>query len=193
MINFNRIESINSSLWVISNFFSNFDEVRSSYRSAGQPWQTQYSDRLLTPWGSNALFESVLEKSVLPLSKLTQHDIDKQVCYASLDLGGSQIMMHRLHSDIRCFVQVCMGDDANTMLNSCFCIDNEFNATHPVDYVNIDELPQSKIIEIEYRPNTAWILSNSPRTFFGTRNKVPNTQIRETLNLHFGSVLKTAT
>lgn len=193
MINLNNAEQLLSNLWVIPEFFTDIAQVRSAYRLPGQAWKTEYPDRILTPWGSNSVLESVLDESLPLMAEITQTGIDKHVCYASLDLGGSQIMMHRLHPDIKCFVQVCTGDKIDPTLNSCFCTDEDFNSNHPADYVDIAEIHHNKIVEIEYKPNTAWILLNSQKTFFGTSNAVPKNHIRETINLHFGSILKTTT
>lgn len=192
-MNYKHAQPILPNLWIVPNFFDNFDEIRKAYRNPKQPWNTEYNDRLLTPWGSNPVLENVLEKSLPPLAELTQTGVDRQVCYTSLDLGGSQIMMHRLHPDIKCFVQVCMADVEDVILNSCFCVDEQINQNHPVDYADISDFDANKIIEIEYKPNTAWILLNSPRLFFGTKNPVPKNNVRETLNLHFSDILKTTT
>lgn len=192
-MNFSHARPLLPNLWVIPDFFSDFNKVRSAYRSPGQGWKTEYPNRLLTPWGSNPFLESILETSLFQLSELIQTSVRKQVCYASLDLSESQIMMHRLHCNIKCFVQVFTGDINDNKLNSCFCIDDKLNHDHPDDYCNLADFPPGKIIEIDYVPNTAWVLLNSPRIFFGTRNSVPKNQIRETLNLHFSDILETTT
>jgi hypothetical protein len=111
------------------------------------------------------------------------------VAYVSLDLSGSQIMMHRLHPDIRCFVQVCMSDQEQPDLATHFCTDSQLNDQHPQDYENISCFRLDQLQAVSYRPNTAYVFLNQPRIFMGTRCLVPANTQRETFNLHFTMIL----
>ena len=86
-----------------------------------------------------------------------------------------------------------MSDVEYVNLATHFCIDDEFNAKHNQDYESIDNFKSEQLRAVSYKPNTAYILLNHPRIFMGTKNTVPQNAVRETLNLHFGSPLKTNT
>lgn len=191
MLNFSNAQQILPTVWRLSDFFTDFESVRSSYRKPEQSWTTQYPNRLLTPWGSNATLESALAQAPELIKQLTSQAVQQQVIYSSLDLSGSQIMMHRLHPDIKCFIQVFMGTDPALELSSVFCNNLTVNAEHPSDYADISEFNLADLVKIKYRPNEAWLMINQPRTFFGTAHAVAPNAVRETVNLHFGSVLPT--
>lgn len=193
MLNFNNAQQILPTVWRLPDFFLDSESVQRSYRSNQQPWITQYPNRLLTPWGSNSVLESGLAQAPDLIRQLTGHEVQPQVIYASLDLSGSQIMMHRLHPDIRCFIQVFMGQDPAPEMSSVFCNNLQVNSEHPADYADISEFDPADLVKTKYRPNEAWLMINEPRTFFGTAYEVAPNAVRETVNLHFGSVLPAST
>jgi len=193
MLNFTHAQQILPTVWRLPDFFLDYESVQHSYRSSEQPWTTQYPNRLLTPWGSNAVLESALAAAPELIKQLTGYDVQPQVIYSSLDLSGSQIMMHRLHPDIRCFIQVFMGTESAPEMSSVFCNNLMVNAEHPADYADISEFKPEDLIKIKYRPNEAWLMINQPRTFFGTAYEVAPNSVRETVNLHFGAVLPAST
>jgi hypothetical protein len=193
MLNFKHAQQILPTVWRLPDFFLDYESVQRSYRSAEQPWTTQYPNRLLTPWASNSLLEAALQQAPDLIQELTGHSVQSQVAYASLDLSSSQIMMHRLHPDIGCFVQVYMGQEPAPELSSVFCNNVTVNASHPADYADISEFDSADLLKLRYRPNEAWLMINQPRTFFGTALPVVPNSVRETVNLHFGSKLPAST
>ena len=193
MLNFNNAQQILPTVWRLPDFFTDFESVRNSYRQADQPWKTQYPNRLLTPWGSNTTLESALSQAPALIKQLTDCAVQQQVIYSSVDLSGSKIMMHRLHPDIRCFIQVYMGEEPAPELSSVFCNNVTVNAEHPNDYADISEFSSQDLVKIKYRPNEAWLMINEPRVFFGTALPVAPNSVRETVNLHFGSKLPAST
>lgn len=193
MLNFDHAQQILPTVWRLPDFFLDPESVQRSYRSNQQAWTTQYPNRLLTPWGSNTVLESALIQAPDLIRQLTGHEVQPQVIYASLDLSGSQIMMHRLHPDIRCFVQVSMGQDPAPDISTVFCSNQTVNADHAADYADISEFVPTDLVKTPYRPNQAWLMINHPRTFFGTALPVAPNSVRETVNLHFGAVLPAST
>lgn len=193
MLNFSNAQQILPTVWRLPDFFLDYESVHRSYRSAEQPWNTQYPNRLLTPWATNSLLEAALQQAPDQIQELTGQAVQPQVAYASLDLSGSQIMMHRLHPDIGCFIQVYMGQDPAPELSSVFCNNLTVNADHPTDYADISEFNPADLLKVRYRPNEAWLMINQPRTFFGTALPVAPNSVRETVNLHFGSKLPAST
>ena len=189
MLNFSNAQQILPTVWRLPDFFTDFESVRNSYRNPEQPWTTQYPNRLLTPWGSNATLESALSQAPELIKQLTAQAVQQQVIYSSVDLSGSKIMMHRLHPDIRCFIQVYMGTEPAPELSSVFCNNTTVNAEHPNDYADISEFNLADLVKIKYRPNEAWLMINQPRTFFGTAQAVAPNAVRETVNLHFAAEL----
>ena len=193
MLNFSNAQQILPTVWRLPDFFLDFDSARRSYRSPEQKWTTQYPNRLLTPWGSNTTLEAALAQAPTQIKQLTAQAVQQQVIYSSLDLSGSQIMMHRLHPDIRCFIQVFMGAEPAPELSSVFCNNLTVNADHASDYADISEFKSEDLVKIKYRPNEAWLMINQPRCFFGTAYEVAPNSVRETVNLHFGSELPAST
>jgi hypothetical protein len=193
MLNFSNAQQILPTVWRLPDFFLDFESVRHSYRSPEQPWTTQYPNRLLTPWSSNSTLESALALAPAQIKQLTGQAVQQQVIYSSLDLSSSQIMMHRLHPDIRCFIQVFMGSEPAPEMSSVFCNNLLVNADHPTDYADISEFNPADLVKVKYRPNEAWLMINQPRTFFGTAYEVAPNSVRETVNLHFGSELPAST
>jgi hypothetical protein len=193
MLNFSNAQQILPTVWRLPDFFLDFESVRHSYRSPEQPWTTQYPNRLLTPWSSNSTLESALAQAPAQIKQLTGQAVQQQVIYSSLDLSSSQIMMHRLHPDIRCFIQVFMGSEPAPEMSSVFCNNLLVNADHPTDYADISEFNPADLVKVKYRPNEAWLMINQPRTFFGTAYEVAPNSVRETVNLHFGSELPAST
>jgi hypothetical protein len=141
---------------------------------------------LLTPWESTPELQQIILTVHAQIEQIVAHSLDPQVAYASLDLADSKIMMHRLHTDIQCFVQVCMASESCAKLATHFCTDSNINLTHTRDYENINFFRDDQLCAVSYRPNTAYIFLNQPRMFMGTKNAVPANMLRETFNLHFG-------
>jgi hypothetical protein len=193
MLNFSNAQQILPTVWRLPDFFLNFESVRNSYRRPEQSWTTQYPNRLLTPWGSNATLESALAQAPEQIKQLTNCSVQPQVIYSSIDLSGSKIMMHRLHPDIKCFIQVYMGEEPAPELSSVFCNNLTVNADHANDYADISEFNTTDLVKIKYRPNEAWLMINHPRCFFGTAHAVAPNAVRETVNLHFGAELPAST
>jgi len=193
MLNFSNAQQILPTVWRLPDFFLDFDSVQRSYRDPEQKWTTQYPNRLLTPWGSNTTLESALAQAPEQIKQLTNCSVQPQVIYSSIDLSGSQIMMHRLHPDIKCFIQVFMGTEPAPEMSSVFCNNLTVNANHPKDYADISEFKPEDLVKIKYRPNEAWLMINQPRCFFGTAYEVAPNSVRETVNLHFGAELPAST
>ena len=188
-----KAQQVLETVWEVDNFFPDFQRVKNLYRTGQTPWHSEYPNRLLTPYSNTPELQTQLEKLLPDIQNIVGQTLEPQVAYASLDLSSSRIMMHRLHPDIRCFVQVCMSDVECVDLATHFCIDSNFNNNHNQDYEAIDNFESGKLLAVSYRPNTAYILLNHPRIFMGTKNTVPPNMARETVNLHFGSPLKTNT
>lgn len=192
MLNFSNARQILPQVWHLPDFFLDFESVR-TYRSNRQPWTAEYSNRLLTPWGSNQEIESALAEAPGHIQHLTGRAVTTQVGYASIDLSGSRIMMHRLHPDIGAYIQVFMGQEPAPEMCSVFCCDPDMNANHEPDYADISEFRTDQLIKIKYRPNDAWLMINEPRCFFGTALTVAPNSVRETICLHFAAELPTST
>lgn len=180
-----KITQVLDTVWEISDFFPDFDHIKQSYRGNDTRWTSQYPNRLLTPWDQPGPINNLVNKYCGTVSKLVGQPLQPQVSYASLDLGGSQIMMHRLHPDIRCFVQVCMAEQEQPELATNFCIDSDMNANYPQDYESFRMFQPEQVHAVSYRPNTAYVFLNYPRQFMGTASPVPANSTRETVNLHF--------
>lgn len=180
-----KITQVLDTIWEIDNFFPDFQQIKESYRSNNTPWTSQYPNRLLTPWDQPCAVNDLVKEYCSTITDIVGQPLQPQVSYASLDLGGSQIMMHRLHPDIRCFVQVCMADQEQPELATNFCIDAEMNSNYPQDYESFRVFKPKQVQAVSYRPNTAYVFLNHPRKFMGTANPVPTNMIRETINLHF--------
>lgn len=193
MLNFSNARQIFPKVWHLPDFFVDVKLVRKSYRSSEQPWTTQYPNRLLTPWNSNILLETALKQAPELIQQLTGHAVQPQVVYSSIDLSSSKIMMHRLHPEIGCFIQVFMGEDSSTELNTVFCNNPKVNVDHANDYADISEFDTVDLTKLAYQPNHAWLMINQPRTFFGTESPVAPNSTRETVNLHFANILPTST
>lgn len=192
MFNFTHARQILPQVWHLPDFFLDPELVRTSYRTAQQPWTSQYPDRLLTPWGSNAKIESALQQAPELIKSVTGHTVATQVGYASLDLSGSRIMMHRLHPEIGAYIQVYMGS-SSLDLNTVFCGNSDVNAADTPDYADISEFHAQDLVSVDYRFNHAWLMINQPRCFFGTAHRVPANQVRETLCFHFAAELPRST
>ena len=193
MLNFSNARQILPQVWHLPDFFLDAAVVRRSYRSNQQPWKSEYPNRLLTPWGTNSEIDAALAAAPEHIRQLTGRNTRTQVGYASLDLSGSRIMMHRLHPDIGAYIQVFMGEDPAPEMCSVFCCDPEINANHAQDYADISEFRSDQLIKIKYRPNDAWLMINKPRCFFGTALTVAPNSVRESICLHFAAELPAST
>lgn len=193
MLNFSNARQILPQVWHLPDFFLDAAAVRRSYRSDQQPWKSEYPNRLLTPWGTNREIDTALSTAPEHIRQLTGRNVTTQVGYASLDLSGSRIMMHRLHPDIGAYIQVFMGEDPAPEMCSVFCCDADMNANHAQDYADISEFRTEQLVKIKYRPNDAWLMINEPRCFFGTVFSVAPNSVRETVCLHLAAELPTST
>jgi len=188
-----KVRQILPNVWEVDNFFPDFSELRNSYRTNQTPWKSQYPNRLLNPYSDTPELQKRLTALQPDIESVVGQPLQPQVAYSSLDLSGCRIMMHRLHADIRCFVQVCMADAESTDIATHFCIDDQINAEHTTDYEDISFFKPEQLVRVNYRPNTGYVFLNQPRLFMGTKNLVPANMLRETFNLHFGSPLKAST
>lgn len=188
-----KIQQVLPTVWEIDDFFPDFSELRNSYRTNQTPWQSQYPNRLLNPYDKTPELQKRLQSLLPEIQDIVGQPLQTQVAYSSLDLSGCRIMMHRLHSDIRCFVQICMADAEAPELATHFCVDADVNATYHQDYEDISYFKPNQLVAMQYKPNTGYVFLNQPRMFMGTKNIVPPNMLRETFNLHFGSPLKATT
>lgn len=189
-----QVTQVLDTVWEIENFFPDFDQIKQSYRSNSTPWTSQYPNRLLTPYNQDSPVNNLVKTYHTIVENIIGQSLQPQVSYASLDLSGSQIMMHRLHPDIRCFVQICMADKEQPELATNFCVDPNINLHHPQDYESFRFFQSDQLKAVRYKPNTAYVFLNQPRLFMGTAFAVPDNSVRETVNLHFASnVLKSNT
>jgi len=180
-------------VWEIDNFFDDFEQLKQSYRGNQTAWRAEYPNRLLTPWDQTPELQSRMRELQPEIEHIVGQALSTQVAYVSLDLSGCRIMMHRLHPDIRCFVQVCMADQEQPDLATHFCTDSQVNAEYSQDYEDISYFRPNQLQAVSYRPNTAYVFLNQPRIFMGTRCLVPANTQRETFNLHFSRPLPTST
>lgn len=185
MLDFSQARQILPTVWHIPQAVIDLPALTQSYRSNNQAWSSQYPDRLLTPWGSNSIIDQFLHQVPALIYRLTGQSVKPQVGYASLDLSGSRIMMHRLHPDIRAYLQIFTGTAESDQLATVFCNDPQFNAIHAQDYADISEFDLEKLQYLNYETNHAWLMINEPRCFFGTQHRIPANQVRETVCLHF--------
>ena len=192
MLNFSNARQVLPQVWHLPDFFLDPDSARDSYRTNEQPWTSQYPNRLLTPWNSNSKIDQALAQAPELIKSIVGQGVTTQVGYASLDLSGSQIMMHRLHPEIRAYIQIYMGADSPD-LNTVFCSNSAVNAANTPDYADISEFKAEDLVRVEYRYNHAWLMLNEPRCFFGTAKRVPPNQVRETICLHFAAELPSST
>jgi hypothetical protein len=105
------------------------------------------------------------------------------VAYISIDLAGSSIMMHRLHSDIYVQVQIVLGETSDAMMDFAFCHEAEVNQTSELDYQPNRRLTRHDVDLAHYQPNSASIYVNEPRGFVGMLGHVPKNTVREVLVL----------
>lgn len=175
------MKQILENVWEVDNFFPNFDQVRRLHRNIQTPWNAQYKNRLLTPWESTPEIQSILHQHHGQIQDIIQRSISPQVSYVSIDLPGAEILMHRLHPEICCFVQVCLADESSTQLATHF-IQSEM----PGNYYNVRDFSDDVLVPTTYTPNTAIVYLNEPRWFLGTKIPVPPNMLRETFNMHFG-------
>lgn len=192
MLNFSNARQILPQVWHLPDFFLDPESVL-SYRTNRQTWTSEYPNRLLTSWGSNPAIEAALTAAPQLIQQLTGHAVTTQVGYASLDLSGSRIMMHRLHPDIKAYIQVFMGKEPAPEMATVFCCDADRNASAGADYADISEFRPDQLIKIKYRPNDAWLMINQPRCYFGTELLVAANSVRETVCLHFAAELPSST
>ncbi len=193
MFSFAHARSVLPQVWHLPDFLLDPNSFKNSYRHNRQVWHSEYPNRLLTPWGSNATIDALLHALPGEIEQLTGQAVTTQVGYASLDISGSQIMMHRLHPDIAVYVQVYLGEEPAPDMSSVFCSNQHHNQTLEQDYADISEFSQHDLVKIKYRYNHAWLMLNQPRCFFGTAYPVSPNQVRETVCLHFAAKLPAST
>jgi hypothetical protein len=178
---------VNSQLWLTDSFFSpeRFAEIKNLYRNNRVPFNMQYDNRLLTPWDSTPELQEIVQQETNQISSIVGQPLSPQVAYVSIDLAGSSIMMHRLHSDIYVQVQIVLGETSDAMMDFAFCHEAEVNQTSELDYQPNRRLTRHDVDLAHYQPNSASIYVNEPRGFVGMTSQVPKNTVREVLVLSY--------
>lgn len=178
---------INQQLWGVNDFFSldQFKEIKQQYRRNRTSFSMQYDDRLLTPWSDTPELQQIVANHTPSISQIVGRELAPQVCYVSIDLAGSSIMMHRLHPDILVQVQIGMGEDSDARMSFGFCNNNDVNANSVLDYQPIQKITRHDVDVVNYEPNLASIYVNDPRGFVGMMGVVPPNTVREVLILSY--------
>lgn len=178
---------VNSQLWLTDKFFTpeRFAEIKNLYRNNRVPFTMQYDNRLLTPWDSTPELQEIVQQHTEQISNLVGQPLSPQVAYISIDLAGSSIMMHRLHSDIYVQVQIVLGETSNAMMDFAFCHEADVNQTSELDYQPNRRLTRHDVDIAHYQPNSASIYVNEPRGFVGMPGRVPDNTVREVLVLSY--------
>ena len=178
---------VNSQLWLTDSFFSpeRFTEIKNLYRNNRVTFNMQYDNRLLTPWDSTPELQEIVQQETNQISSIVGQPLSPQVAYVSIDLAGSSIMMHRLHSDIYVQVQIVLGETADAMMDFAFCHEAEVNQTSELDYQPNRRLTRHDVDIAHYQPNSASIYVNEPRGFVGMTSQVPKNTVREVLVLSY--------
>jgi hypothetical protein len=139
----------------------------------------------LTPWDSTPELQEIVQQETNQISTIVGQPLSPQVAYVSIDLAGSSIMMHRLHSDIYVQVQIVLGETADAMMDFAFCHEVEVNQTSELDYQPNRRLTRHDVDLAHYQPNSASIYVNEPRGFVGMTSQVPKNTVREVLVLSY--------
>jgi hypothetical protein len=179
--------NIPGQLWTVKNFFSadRFQEIRNLYRKTRINMSMTYDDRILTAWSDSPELQEITRSELARMEEITKQKLEPQVTYASIDLSGSAIMMHRLHPDIFVQVQVVMSDVADVRMEFAFCVNNEINQQSEIDYRPLRRISRHDVELVPYEPNVASVYVNDPRGFVGMLGQVPPNSVREVLVLSY--------
>jgi hypothetical protein len=174
-------------LWSVKNFFTTerFHEIRNLYRKTRINMSMTYDDRILTSWSDSPELQEVVRSEQNRIEKLTKQKLSPQVAYASIDLSGSFIMMHRLHPDIFVQVQIVMSDAPDARMEFAFCVNSQINRDSEIDYQPLRTISRRDVELVSYEPNTASVYVNEPRRFCGMLGRVPHNLVREVLILSY--------
>jgi len=179
--------NIPGQLWTAKNFFSpdQFRDIRNLYRKTRINMSMTYDDRILTSWSDSPELQEIVRSEQSRIEEITKQKLAPQVAYASIDLSGSSIMMHRLHPDIFVQVQVVLSDTPDVRMEFAFCMNAQINRESELDYKPIRQITRRDVELVPYEPNTASIYVNEPRGFVGMLGRVPPNSVREVLVLSY--------
>jgi hypothetical protein len=179
--------NIPGQLWTAKNFFSpdQFRDIRNLYRKTRINMSMTYDDRILTSWSDSPELQEIVRSEQFRIEEITKQKLAPQVAYASIDLSGSAIMMHRLHPDIFVQVQVVLSDASDVRMEFAFCVNSQVNQESELDYKPIRLITRHDVELIPYEPNTASIYMNEPRGCVGMLGHVPPNSVREVLVLSY--------
>lgn len=181
------IEQLSPQVWQITDFFSKerFQQIKNLYRNTQQVFTMQYPNRLLTPWSDSPELQAIVQEETERVSSIVGQSLAPQVAYISVDLSGTRLMMHRLHSDIYAQINICMGDAINYNMGYSYCINADINEKSEIDYQPIRTIRPSDCVTTPYLPNLASIYLSEPRSFVGMLNLIPANTVREVLVLSY--------
>ena len=179
-------ELVPNQYWTIKDFFGRekLQEVKSLYRKNRMMFNMVYDDRLLTDYNTTPELQEIVDNYAPYISNLVGVELKPQVAYISIDLPGSRIMMHRLHSDIAVQMQVPLGG-FHDYLGYSICTDTEINSADSEDYRPVRAITKSNTVTAEYYTDTANVFFNQPRAFVGMLDSVPKNHIREVLVMSY--------
>ena len=179
--------AIPGQLWTVKNYFSpdRFREIRNLYRKTRVNMSMTYDDRILTSWSDSPELQKIVRSEQGRIEEITRQKLEPQVAYASIDLSGSSIMMHRLHPDIFVQVQIAMSDAPDARMEFAFCVNAQINQYSEIDYQPLRMISRRDVELVPYEPNTASVYVNEPRGFCGMLGCVPANSVREVLILSY--------
>lgn len=174
-------------LWLAHPYFSSeqFSTLRNLYRKTRINLNMAYDDRILTDWSDSPELQEIVRGEQTRVEEIVGQKLLPQIAYTSIDLSGSGIIMHRLHSDILVQVQIVMADVSDARMEFAFCINAQINAVSQFDYQPIRPITRHDVELAPYQPNTACVYLNQPRGFVGMLGRVPPNSIREVLVLSY--------
>lgn len=178
---------ITNQLWIVQNYFSQerFLQIKNLYRKTRIAMSMQYDDRVLTSWSDSPELQELVRSETDRISDIVKQPLSPQVAYASIDLPGSSIMMHRLHPDILVQVQIVMSEASDARMEFAFCNNHEINEQSQIDYQPLRKISRHDVDLAPYETNTASVYLNQPRIFCGMLGIVPANTIREVLVLSY--------
>lgn len=174
-------------LWLVQDYFSQqqFQALRNLYRKSRICMSMQYDDRILTSWSDSPQLQDIVRHEQSRIEHTVGQKLQPQVAYASIDLSGSMIMMHRLHPDIFVQVQIVMADAADARMDFAFCSNDQINSESQLDYQPMTRITGNDAKLAPYEPNSASVYVNEPRGFVGMLGQVPPNSVREVLVLSY--------
>ena len=179
--------AIPGQLWTVKNYFTTdrFCEIRNLYRKTRINMSMTYDDRILTAWSDSPELQEIVRSEQSRIEEITRQKLEPQVAYASIDLSGSSIMMHRLHPDIFVQVQIAMSDAPDARMEFAFCVNAQINQDSEIDYQPLRTISRRDVELVPYEPNTASVYVNEPSGFCGMLGCVPANSVREVLVLSY--------